>query len=71
MSEWKINQLNVSLTSKTAHLNLVKGNNETHVNVANLDYDQPGEQTETELQQMVLKAAKAEIQNLLDNFPSS
>ena len=70
MSEWKIQQLTVDLHSKKATLLAVQQPRGVHVMVNNLNYDQPGQQTEAELQKMALKAAKLALQDLLDNPPT-
>lgn len=66
MSDWKEADIKFSLNRNQADIHWRKGNGlaET-ISVRRIPFDQPGEQTESEIQEAVRKAAKKQLQELL------
>lgn len=62
MSDFKISTLQVDLQKKTASVVLRDPVGGGLANVAGIAYDQPGEQTETEIRKLALDAVRSFLQ---------
>lgn len=69
MSHWVIQSNRVDLKTKKADIALRNAEN-VHINISGLAYDQAGDQTETELARLTLRAARDALTDLLENPPA-
>lgn len=68
MTDWKIQNVQVDLEKKKATVTI--GGDGMNIGLHGLQYDEPGQQTEAELRQLVLRRAREVLQDVLQNPPS-
>ena len=73
MSDWKEFRLQLDFGGNSAKITWIKEggkllSGKPMVSITNLPFDQPGDQSETESQQAAREAAKAHLQELIDQL---
>jgi hypothetical protein len=66
MSDFKVQQLQVDLISKRANVMLMVPGTEGFILLNNVDFDQDGEQTESQLKGLALAAAQKLLRRAAD-----